>query len=62
MMQSAYAKKQQEWTKCETAYFYLAQMMEEIEDPEATISYFMLIEEKIQILFNLFSWEFIFKN
>ena len=26
--------------KCETAYFYLAEMMEEIEDPEATISYY----------------------
>ena len=41
MMQSAYAKKQQDWTpSVKQAYFYLAQMMEEIEDPEATISYY----------------------
>ena len=26
--------------KCEAAYFYLAEMMEEIEDPEASINYY----------------------
>ena len=26
--------------KCETAYFYLAEMMEEIEDPEASVTYY----------------------
>ena len=26
--------------QCETAYFYLAEMMEEIEDPEASVTYY----------------------